>query len=392
MQKKISRWTKLIEPHEPDPAFRSLTDPITRATTILFKDVEKFRARNWRNETEYSYGIQATPITRRLEKQLALIDEVSYALLYPSGLNVISMTLAGLLKASDHILIPENCYGPTLEIVRFLSSHYKINFSTYNPLSPSSIPFEEKTRLIWIETPGSITMEISDLKEISILAREKGILVGVDATWSAGIAFNPFKLGADFAIYALTKYQSGGSDVFMGAMTTHNQDIYEKLFLTRTTYGISVSAEDAYLILRSLPHLKLRYLSQDQSARKIAAWLKKHPSIDKVLHPALEDCPGHEIWKRDYQAAASIFSVVFKENIAQDRVDAFVNALHLFHIGVSWGGSASLAIPLTGHQLNAHYPYKGSLVRFYIGLEETDDLIEDINKSLTESNKIYSTS
>ena len=384
MQKKISRWTKLIEPHDPDPAFRSLNEPITRATTILFKDVEKFRARNWRNETEYSYGLQATPITRRLEKQLAIIDEVSYALLYPSGLNVISMTLTSLLKASDHVLIPENCYGPALEIVRFLSSHYQINFSTYNPLDPSSIQFEENTRLIWIETPGSITMEICDLKEISILAKAKGILVGVDATWSAGIAFNPFKLGADFTIYALTKYQSGGSDVFMGAMTTHAKDIYEKLFLARTTYGIAVSPEDAYLILRSLPHLKLRYLSQDQSARQIAIWLKTQASIDKVLHPALEDCPGHDIWKQDYEAAASIFSVVFKKNITQDQVDAFVNALHLFYIGVSWGGSASLAIPLMGRQLSKHYPYEGCLVRFYIGLEEPDDLIADIDQALKQ--------
>ncbi len=391
MRKKISRWTKLLELQNPDQVFKSLTEPITRATTILFKDTKKFRARDWRNDKEYNYGLQATPITRRLEKKLALIDEVAFALLYGSGLNVIFMSFMSLLKSSDHVLIPENCYSPTTEIMQFLSSNYQIKFSTYNPLKISKINFKKNTRLIWIETPGSITMEICNLREISSIAKAKGVMVGVDATWSAGVAFNPFKQGADFAIYALTKYQSGGSDVFMGAMTTNNKSIYEKLFFIRTICGISVSPEDVYLILRNLPHLKLRYLSQDQSARQIASWLKNQPCIDRVLHPHIKDCPGHEIWLRDYAAGASIFSVVFKESISQDQVDLFINSLKLFHIGFSWGGSVSLVLPFSKKQINSHYPYQGSstnypykgcLVRLYVGLEESEDLIEDLKQAL----------
>lgn len=291
------------------------------------------------------------------------------------------MAMMALLKAGDHILIPHNSYTPTQEIARFLSQHAQISYAFYNPQNLSTLSFNENTRMVWVETPGSITMEVADLPAIAALAKQHQALVGVDATWSAGVAFSPLELGADFIIHALTKYQSGGSDVLMGAISTNDKSIYEKLFLTRTTFGIGISAEDCYLILRSLPHLRLRYLAQDQSAREIASWLKTHPMILTVLHPALEECPGHAIWQRDFNAAASLFSVVFKPEISQSTIDTMLNKLNLFKIGVSWGGMVSLVIPFSKTQLGKHYPYDGNLARFYIGMEDTSDLIADITQA-----------
>lgn len=381
MANNISRWTKLIQPQTTGTAFRSLTDSITRASTITFDTVEKLRKRDWRDKSQYSYGLQGTPITRRLERQLADIDQVAHALLYPSGLNAICMTMIALLKAGDRVLMPQNCYGPALEMARFMSQQSEIELSVYNPQDISTLTFDQNTRLVWVETPGSITLEVADLPAIAALAHKNNALVAIDATWSAGISLEVFKLGADLSIQALTKYQSGGSDVMMGSVTTSDNAIHDQLYLTRTIFGIGVSPEDCYLILRSLPHLKLRYLAQDQSARKIAAWLSQQPYIEQVLHPAFESCPGHDIWRRDFSASASLFSVIFRADISQARIDRWVDSLKLFRLGVSWGGAVSLVIPFTREQMYTGYPYEGSLVRFYIGLEETDDLITDIAKA-----------
>jgi cysteine-S-conjugate beta-lyase len=378
MTKHPSRWTKLIQPQGAGPVFRSLTDPITRASTVVFDSVEKLRKRDWRDKSQYSYGLQATPTTRRLEEQLAGIDEVAHALLYPSGLSAICMTMMALLKSGDRVLMPQNSYVPALEIARFMAQQCGVEFATYDPQDLSTLTFTRNTRLVWVETPGSITMEVADLPAIAALAHEHGALVAVDATWSAGIALPVFKLGADLSVQALTKYQSGGSDVMMGAVTTADDGIHDKLFQTRTIFGIGVSPEDCYLILRSLPHLNLRYHAQDQSARKIASWLGQHPDIGHVLHPAFEGCPGHDIWRRDFSAAASLFSVVFRADMPQEQIDRSVESLKLFRLGVSWGGAASLVIPFTRSQMHSGYRYQGNLVRFYVGLEDPDDLIADI--------------
>ncbi len=306
MANNISRWTRLIQPQTTGTVFRSLTDSITRASTITFDNVEKLRNRNWRDKSQYSYGLQGTPITRRLERQLADIDAVAHALLYPSGLSAICMTMIALLKTGDRVLMPQNCYGPALEMARFMSQRSGIELSIYDPQNLSTLIFDKNTRLVWVETPGSITMEIADLPAIVALAHKHNALVAVDATWSAGVGLDVFKFGADLSIQALTKYQSGGSDVFMGSVTTANDAIHDQLYLTRTIFGIGVSPEDCYLILRSLPHLRLRYLAQDHSARKIATWLSQQPYIERVLHPAFESCPGHDIWLRDFTAAASL--------------------------------------------------------------------------------------
>jgi cystathionine beta-lyase len=256
-----------------------------------------------------------------------------------------------------------------------------VELDFYDPMHPENLVIKENTKLLWVETPGSVTMEVADLPALAKIAHAHGVLVAIDATWAAGIALPTFELGADIVIQALTKYQSGGSDVMMGSITVESDSIYQQLREMQIKLGLGVSPEDCHLILRSLPHYPLRYRAQDQSARTIATQLKQQPLIEAVLHPALPGAPGHEIWARDFSAAASLFSIVFKPEITQAQIDHFVESLQLFHLGFSWGGAVSLAIPYLRNQMHAGYAYEGCLVRFYIGLEDTQDLITDLEQA-----------
>lgn len=380
--KPLSINTKLAQPEFSDSAdFKSLADSVARASTVVFDSVEKLRQRDYRDKKQYTYGLLGTPTSRRLERQLAAIDNVEHAILFPSGLSAISTTMLALLKSGDKVLLPSNIYAPALEVAQYLQQQFNVEFALYNPMNLDAIVITPNTKLIWVETPGSVTMEVSDLPALAKIAHENNILVAIDATWAAGIALPVFALGADISIQALTKYQSGGSDVMMGCMTTANDGIYTKILETTVTLGIGVSPEDCRLILRSLPHYALRYHAQDASARKIANKLAKHPAIECVLHPAISNSPGHAIWNRDFTAAASLFSVVFKSSISQSKIDQCVESLALFHLGFSWGGAVSLVVPFTRNQMNPNYSYQGSLVRFYIGLEDTSDLISDIEQA-----------
>jgi cystathionine beta-lyase len=376
-----------MEPQDQDHSYKSLTDSITRASTIVFKDAESFRCRDWRDLKSFSYGLQATPIVRRLQRKLASLDGVDYCLLYPSGLNAISMLLYSMLEPGDHVLIGNNVYEPTKEICLLFAKKINVSVSFYDSLSLSDLIITSKTKLIWVESPGSITMEVSDLKTIASIAKKNNIKIAYDATWSAHVAFLPFQHGADVVVYALTKYHSGGSDVLMGAISIKDKKDFENIHQARKVFGIGVSPDDCYLVLRSLAHLKLRYLAQDESARKVATWLNNQTEIKRVFHPALPTSPGHKHWIRDYSAAASIFSVEFNSNLTQYKVDQFINALELFKIGASWGGPVSLVIPLTKNQVHQKTEIVGCVIRLYIGLEETEDLILDIQYALDKMKK-----
>ncbi|TSA57422.1 MAG: aminotransferase class V-fold PLP-dependent enzyme [Methylophilaceae bacterium] len=376
--------TKLVQPDfKARGNFKSLADSVERASTVVFDNVEKLRQRDFRDKEQYTYGLLGTPTSRRLEQQLAAIDGVEHALLLPSGLSAISTVMFTLLKTGDYVYLPYNVYVPALEVAKYMHMQFGVEFVWYDPLDISHLTLKPNTKLVWVETPGSVTMEVSDLTAIANVAHQHGALVAIDATWAAGIALPVFKLGADISIQALTKYQSGGSDVMMGCITTANDKIYQALLLSSVTLGSGVSPEDCRLILRSLPHYALRYHTQDKSARRIATWLTQHPTVLQVLHPAIEGAPGHAIWSRDFTAAASLFSVVFKAHINQDQIDKCVEAMTLFHLGFSWGGAVSLVVPFTRNQMHQTYSYQGLLVRFYIGLEDEDDLIQDLTQALS---------
>jgi len=363
--------------------FAAYPTAIHHASTVLFEDVASMRSGDWKNKNAYTYGLHGTPTTFTLEARLAAIEGGTHCLLAPSGLAAISMVDLALLKSGDDVLLPENVYNPNRELGRWLSSDFGITARFYDPMIGAGILdlIQPNTKLIWTEAPGSVSMEVPDLPAICAAAHARGVLVALDNTWAAGLALRGFDVGADIVMQALTKYQSGGSDVLMGAVITRDQALNDRIAQSHMRLGMGVGADDAYLVLRGLETMKLRFDAHDASARKVAAWLKNRPEITRVLHPAFEECPGHATWRRDFSGAGGLFSVLFDAKYSEAQTDRFVDALQLFGIGYSWGGTHSLAVPYRIQAMRRNWPDAGILVRFNIGLEGTDDLIADLEQA-----------
>jgi cystathionine beta-lyase len=381
---KKSAQTALIHTDYRAPeGFSALPAPIHHASTVLFKNVAAMRAGDWKQKNAYTYGLHGTPTTFTLEARLAEIEDGSYCLLAPSGLAAIAMVDFALLKAGDDVLLPENVYNPNRELGKWLAQDFGITARYYDPMIGSGIAalIQPDTKLIWTEAPGSVTMEVPDLPAICRAAHDKGVLVALDNTWSAGLALRGFELGVDIIMQALTKYQSGGSDVLMGALITRQSALHERLAQAHMRLGLGVGADDTYLVLRGLATLKLRFDAHDAGARLVASWLKARPEIGTVLHPALADCPGHDIWRRDFTGAGGLFSVLFDARYSEAQTDRFIDALTLFKIGYSWGGAHSLCMPYRIGAMRKGWQGKGELVRFNIGLENPLDLIADIEQA-----------
>jgi cystathionine beta-lyase len=382
---KKSQQTALIHSDYTAPeGFAAFPVGIHHASTVLFKNVAALRSRNWQDKTAYTYGLHGTPTTFTLEARLAGIEQGEYCVLAPSGLAAIAMVDLALLKSGDDVLLPDNAYNPNRELADWLARDFGISARYYDPLIGEGIAdlIQPNTRLVWTEAPGSVSMEVPDIPAICRAAHLRNVPVALDNTWSAGIAFAAFSHGVDIVMQALTKYQSGGSDVLMGALITRSKELKQRMELAHMRLGFGVSMDDAYLVLRSLPTLKLRFDAHDAGARKVAAWLKTRPEIARVLHPAFADCPGHEIWKRDFTGAGGLFSVIFDGRYTEQQTDRFIDALKLFKIGYSWGGANSLCVPYRIRKMRSDWKEQGQLVRFHIGLEEPADLIADIEQAL----------
>jgi len=379
--------TRIVHPQdELAPGFESFAAPVTRASTVVFPDLASVRALDWRNDAQWRYGLHATPTSTLLMQRLAAIEGGAHALLQPSGLSAISNVYFGLVKSGDDVLIPDNVYSPNREHGEWLARDFGVSVRYYDPMVGADIAdlIRPQTRLIWLEAPGSVTMEVPDVPAIAAAARARNVVTAIDNTWSAGLAFRPFEHGVDISVQALTKYQSGGSDVLMGATITADRELYLKLKLARMHMGIGVSADDCALVLRGLPSMKARFDAHDRHALVLAQWLKQRPEIAAVLHPAFEDCPGHAFFERDFTGAGGLFSVVFDAHYPSAQIDAFCEALELFALGWSWGGAHSLAMPYDVGSMRtaARWPYEGTLVRFYAGLEDPDDLCADVERAL----------
>ena len=384
MSKKHLQTQIIHTDYLPPEGFAAFPSAIHHASTVLFKNVAAMRSGDWKEKNAYTYGLHGTPTTFTLEARLAEIEGGKHCLLAPSGLAAIAMCDFALLKSGDDVLLPDNVYSPNRDLGKWLTADFGITARLYDPMIGAGIAelIQPNTRLIWTEAPGSVSMEVPDLRAICDAAKQKGVLVALDNTWSAGLALRGFELGVDIVMQALTKYQSGGSDVLMGALVTRDKLLHERLSMAHMRLGMGVSADDTYLVLRNLPTLKIRFETHDASARKVAGWLKGRPEIRKVLHPAFEDCPGHANWKRDFTGAGGLFSVLFDEQYAEERTDRFVDSLKLFGIGYSWGGAHSLCIPYRIQAMRKNWKEQGTLVRFNIGLEDPDDLIADIEQAL----------
>lgn len=386
MSKPQTRQTRLLHSdYEPPAGFGAFPAPVHHASTVIFDSVAGMRARDWRRRDAYTYGLHGTPTTFTLEERLAELEGGKYCVLAPSGLAAITIADFAFLRTGDDVLIPENIYGPNRELGNWLSRDFGVTARYYNPMAGSGIAdlIQPNTRLVWAETPGSITMEVPDIPAICQAAHEKGAVVVVDNTWSAGLAFDAFAHGADVVLHALTKYHAGASDLLMGALITRDEGLYHRLGLAHMRLGMGVSADDAYLVLRNLPTMKLRFEKHGEAAMEVAGWLKGRAEISRVLHPAFEDCPGHAVFRRDFTGSGGLFSVLFNERYTEAQTDRFIEALQWFKIGFSWGGSHSLCVPYRISGERKDWPHQGQqLVRFYIGLEDTRDLIADLKQAL----------
>ncbi|MEP6874554.1 MAG: PLP-dependent transferase [Burkholderiales bacterium] len=378
--------TALIHhPYRPPTPFEAPQPGVFKGSTVYFASTAAMRARDWKSKAGYTYGLHGTPTTFTLEARIATLEGGAHSVLVPSGLAAIALTDVALLKGGDEVLIPDNAYGPGKELARQELARWGIAHRFYDPLDPNALAamVTPATRLVWIEAPGSVTMEFPDLPNLVRAARSQGARVALDNTWGAGIAFNAFELGVDVSVHALTKYPSGGGDVLMGAVTTRDPALHLAMSAAHMRMGWGVGANDAEAVLRALPSLPLRYAAQDRAARTLARWWAGRAEVAQVLHPALESSPGHAHWAALCTQAAGLFSVVFDARYSPAQVDAFVDALKLFKIGFSWAGPVSLVVPYDIRSMRAKPMWSGTLVRFSVGLEAADDLISDSEQALT---------
>jgi cysteine-S-conjugate beta-lyase len=354
--------------------------PVYHASTVLYPSAADFLARRAR----YVYGRRGTPTSEALEAALRELEGPACAgvALLPSGLAAISTALLSVLKAGDHLLVTDSAYQPTRKFCDGILERYGVTATYYDPMIGSGIAalMRPNTRAVFVEAPGSLTFEVQDVPAIAEAAHAGGAVVLMDNTWASPLYFRPLDKGVDLSVQAGTKYIGGHSDVMLGTVSA-TAAVWERLRGTVHALGLCVGPDDMYLGLRGLRTLGVRLAQHYQAGLKVARWLAARPEVARVLHPALDTCPGHAIWARDFAGASGLFSVILKP-VAQSAVNAFLDELDLFGIGASWGGFESLAIPFdcTAIRTATKWAPGGPTVRFHIGLEDVDDLIGDLER------------
>jgi cystathionine beta-lyase len=384
MANKKDWKTKLIHSDATTPeGFRSLSTPVYRGSTVLFPQAAVASDRWNQYDVGYTYGLYGTPTTLELAAKVCELEHGFRTIVTPGGQAAISLIHLALLKSGDHVLLPESVYGPNRMFSNSVLRRFGVEVSYYAPGAGSAIESELRphTSLVWCESPGSISMEVQDLPAIGQAVHSHGALVVLDNTWAAGIYLDAFALGVDVTMQALTKYVGGHSDLLLGSVTVRDPQLFERLGATHQGLGCAASPDDCSLALRGMKTLAVRLKTVEQSALALAQWLSRRPEIERVLHPALASCPGHELWKRDFSGSSGLFSIVFRQQYSKEQVLAFVDALRLFKIGYSWGGVTSLAMTYD-LQSPKRPPYGSRLVRLYTGLETVEDLIADVEQAL----------
>jgi len=380
--------TRLIHSDvQPPEGYKSLASPVFRGSTTLFPDAASVDD-NWDQfEVGYTYGLYGTPTTLELAGKICELEKGYRTIVTPGGQGAISLINLAFLKSGDHILIPQSVYTPNRKLASHVLRRFGVETDFYRPDIGGGIQelFRENTRLVWCESPGSITMEIQDVPAIVKAAHSHSLLVALDNTWSAGVYFDAFAHGVDITMQALTKYVAGHSDVLLGSVTVKEKGLYQRLGATQQLLGSASSPDDCSLALRGMRTMAVRLKHIEASALRIARWLAARPEIERVLHPAIEGSPGHEQWKRDFTGSAGVFSIVFRPQVPKSAVLKFVDGLDLFEIGYSWGGVTSLAVPYDFHGSKGRPDYGHRIVRLNTGLEDTEDLIEDLDQSLREA-------
>ena len=375
--------TKLLDPTpRARQDYQSLATPVYRGSTVVFHD-QNAVTDDWRQaQNGYSYGLYGTPTSLELAARIADVEGAEETFIVPGGQAAIALIYLSFCQAGSHALVPFSAYGPNKAMAEGLMRGLNIEVEPYDPLVGADINalIRSNTSLIWCESPGSVTMEIQDVPAIVEAAHASGVHVALDNTYAAGVMFDAFAHGVDISMQALTKYVGGHSDLLLGSVSTRDAAGVEKLGPIYQQLGLAVSPDDCSLALRGLQTLALRLDMLEKSALTIAHWLAEQPLVDRVLHPAMASCPGHDLWVRDFSGSTSVFSFVFDNHIDAKQVINFINNLQIFRIGMSWGGVNSLAV-VYPDLIRPTQDFAGRIVRLNIGLEDDDDLISDLEQA-----------
>jgi cystathionine beta-lyase len=386
MTKKRGPGTRLVEAGRRKEWTRGIVNPpVWRASTILFDSVAAMHEATPAEDGRLHYGRNGTPTIWSLAEALTELEPgAAGTRLYPSGVAAIATALMSVLKPGDELLMVDSAYGPTRIFCDTMLTRIGIATTYYDPMAGAGIDalIGERTRAVFMESPGSLTFEVQDVPAISAAAKKRGIVTLLDNTWATPLLFPAIAAGVDLSILACTKYIVGHADVMMGSVTTTPEQ-WRALERTSRAFGQTASPDDCFLAARGLRTLGIRLKRHEESGLEVARWLGAQPQVARLLHPALPGCPGHEIWKRDFTGATGLFSFVLNGGGEAERT-RLIDGLELFGIGYSWGGFESLALPVDPERLRTatEWQAEGPAVRLHIGLEDPDDLIEDLAAGL----------
>jgi cystathionine beta-lyase len=355
--------------------FGVVNTPVYRASTILYDNFESLDAA----EAPFIYGRLGTPTSKSLEEAIDALEGTSHTAICPSGLNAVTTAILSACKAGDHLLVTDSCYDPTRSFCDRALRRWGIETTYYDPLIGAGIDelFRPNTRAVFCESPGSLTFEVQDVPAIAAAAHARGASVLLDNTWATPLFFDAVAHGVDLSIQAATKYVGGHADVMIGyvsATESHAKGLRDM----HHDLGLYASGDDCFLALRGLRTMAVRLARHQETAIRLARWLKARPEVARVLHPALEDNPGHAIWKRDFKGASGLFGIVLQPT-SREAVAAFFDGLVLFGRGYSWGGYESLIVPAHIRRTAKEFRAAGPVLRIHAGLESPDDLMNDLD-------------
>ena len=383
MRKDAKRDTKLAHSgSHPEEQSGIVNPPVYHASTVDYGTVAEMQELRTDPESNFVYGRRGTPTSMAFEEAVADLEGAERTVAVGSGLAAISAAMLAFVGTGDHVLVCDSAYGPTRNLCENFLKRFGVETSYYDPLIGAGIAehFQDNTKAIYTESPGSHTFEIQDIPAITDVAHKAGIKVVMDNTWAAGYFFKPFEHGVDVSVQAATKYYVGHSDAMVGTVSMSGDNVQPVIDCIRVL-GNNIAPDDAYLALRGMRTLSARLKRHEKNALTVAEWLAGQPEIDRVLHPALPSCPGHELWQRDFTGSNGLFSVIFKP-FEQSAMHGFIDGLELFSLGGSWGGYESLVLPSNVTRTATEWTENAQSIRFHIGLEDPDDLIEDIAAGL----------
>ena len=383
MAKNKKQDTNLIHAgSHPRDQFGAVNPPIYHASTVTQESMAALAKARENRETSFVYGRLGTPTSRAFEEAVATLEGGDKCVSVGSGLSAICTAMLAFVEHGDHILVCDSAYSPTRNLSEKFLRRFGVETTYYDPLVGAGIKdyFQAKTKTVYVESPGSHSFEVQDIPAIAKECRKAGIKVVMDNTWSAGYFFKPFEHGVDVSVQAATKYFVGHSDAMLGSVTTTDEN-FDAIRNSAHLLGYHASPDDAYLGLRGIRTLATRIKRHEKNALKVADWLRGRPEVEELRHPAFPSCPGHDIWRRDFSGSSGLFSVLLKE-APDEAVANLIDGLDLFALGASWGGYESLVLRTQLTRSATNWNTKTPCVRFHVGLEDPDDLIDDLKAGL----------